>query len=115
MQTIIQVLPKRTGSLREQIIKDARLENFDLFVTKEKTMDRSKGWSEIKLGKGPGVLKIEWHAPSQTLICRIETKNDPPYVICGAFISFLLAHYSSQIASMHTYTYPTLKRKKVAK
>jgi hypothetical protein len=113
---IIQVLPKRTGSLREKIIKDTRrLEDFGLVVTKEKTMDRIKGWSEVKSGKGPGVLKIEWHAPSQTLICRAETKNDPPHIICGAFISFLLAHYSSQIASMHTYTYPSLKRKKITK
>ena len=52
MQTIIQVLPKRTGSLREKIIKDARLQKFDLFVTKEKTMDRSKGWFRAKAGKG---------------------------------------------------------------
>ena len=115
MQTIIQVLPKRIGSLREMIIKDPRLEAFDLVVSKQKTMDRSKGLSEVKLKRGPGVLKIEWHAPSQTLICRIETVNQPPYILCGAFVGFLLAHYAKQIASMHVYTYPTQSPKKAAK
>jgi len=101
MQTSIHVFSKRFGSLRDKVLKDSKLSDFGLTVKEEKRSSRSPGWSKIEMENGPGVINLEWHRSSQTLICRIVTRGTDPQLIAGAFVSFLLARLSKQIASIY--------------
>jgi hypothetical protein len=101
MQTIIQVFSKGAKSLRTQVVDDPQLEKYDLFVSKRKKPGRSNGWAKLCMAGSDGVINIEWHAASQMLICRVVTKGGKPHDISGAFIRFLLARFSKQIASVH--------------
>jgi hypothetical protein len=100
MQTSIQVFSKGTKSLRDKIVNDSRLADFGLTVSEEKRATRSPGWSKIHMENAAGAINLEWHAASQTLICRIVTRKSNPYQIAGTFISFLLARFSKQIVSI---------------
>jgi hypothetical protein len=100
MQTSIQVFSKGTKSLRDKVLNDSRLVDFGLTVKEQKRATRSPGWSKIQMGRNPGVINLEWHKASQTLICRIITRKTNPHQIAGAFISFLLARFYKQIVSI---------------
>jgi hypothetical protein len=101
MQTMIQVFSKDSKSLRTKIVDDPQLRQFDLIVSGRRKKGRPKGWAKLSMQGSDGVINIEWHAASQMLICRVVTKGGKPYDITGAFIRFLLARFSKQIASVH--------------
>lgn len=101
MQTIIQVFSKGSVSLRDRVINDPQLDRFGLFVSEQKRQGRPHGWAKLHMNDHHGAINIEWHAASQTLICRVVTRGGKPHGIAGAFITFLLARLSKQIASLH--------------
>jgi hypothetical protein len=47
MQTLIQVLATKSGSLRQTIVNDGRLKKYRLSVSKEKKKGRKHGWAKI--------------------------------------------------------------------
>ncbi len=101
MQTIIQVISKGTTSLRDRIVNDSKLEEFDLYVATKKKQGRSHGWAKLHMDGGDGAINIQWHAASRTLICRVVTRGGEPHSISSAFIDFLLARMRRQIAFIH--------------
>jgi hypothetical protein len=102
MQTIIHVFSKGSKSLRDRVVNDPQLDRFELFVSEQKRSDRSPGWSKLKMKNSTGVINIEWHAASRTLICRIVTRGGKPDAIAGAFMSFLLDRCPRHF---HPYTF----------
>jgi len=100
MQTMIQVFSKEPKSLRTQVVNDPQLGKFGLIVSARRKKGRPKGWAKLCMSGSDGVINIEWHAASQMLICRVVTKGGEPHDISGAFIRFLLAQLSEQIASI---------------
>ena len=100
MQTSIQVFSTGTKSLRDRVVNDPKLEEFGLAVSEYKQPGRPKGWAKLHMSGSDGALNIEWHAASQTLICRVVTKGGKPHDITGAFVRFLLARLPKQIASI---------------
>lgn len=100
MQTLIQVFSREPQSLRTRVVDDPNLGKFGLIVTARRKKGRPKGWAKLSMSGSDGVINIEWHAASQTLICRVVTKGGEPHDISGAFIRFLLAQLSEQIASI---------------
>jgi hypothetical protein len=101
MQTIIHVFSKGSKSLRDRVVNDPQLDRFELFVSEQKRSDRSPGWSKLKMKNSTGVINIEWHAASRTLICRIVTRGGKPDAIAGAFMSFLLDRCPRHFSSIH--------------
>jgi len=100
MQTIIQVISAGTTSLRDTIVNDKQLERFNLKASEHKRLTRRQGWAKLHMKGGYGAINIQWHAASQTLICRIVTRGGQPYMIAGAFISYLLARLRRKIHSI---------------
>ena len=98
---LIQVYAKGPKSLRDQVVKDARLERFGLVVHEQKRKSRPRGWAKLHKSGSAGAINIEWHSASQTLICRVVTRGGEPHDIAGAFVSFLLARLAKQIVSIH--------------
>ena len=101
MQTIIQVISKGTTSLRDRIVNDSKLEEFELYVVTKKKQGRSHGWAKLHMYHGDGAINIQWHGASRTLICRVVTRGGEPHSISSAFIDFLLARMRRQIAFIH--------------
>jgi hypothetical protein len=102
MQTIIQVFSKGSKSLRDRVVKDKKqLKQFGLVVFQQKRQGRPHGWAKLHMNDHNGAINMEWHAASQMLICRVVTRGGKPHDIAGAFITFLLARFSKQIAAVH--------------
>jgi hypothetical protein len=101
MQTLMQVFSKGTQSLRDRVVNDPKLEEFGLIVSEQKRQGRPHGWAKLHMNGANGAINIEWHAASQTLICRVVTRGGKSHTIAGAFLGFLLARFPKQIASIH--------------
>ena len=93
MQTLIQVISSGSDSLRDKIVNDAKLEDFNLAVSEQKRQNRSPGWSKIHSTNGDkGAINIDWDAASRMLSCRVVTrKGGQTNAIIGNFIAYLLA------------------------
>ena len=104
MQTVINVVCKKSASLRKAICNDPKgLNKYDLEVTQSKKKGRSKGWAKIKGHDMPGALNFEWVASTQTLSARICTKkNVIPSLMMGAFTAYLTERYKNKIVSTST-------------
>lgn len=99
MQTIIQVVCSKAGSLRDIIAGDNRLTNFGLEVVSERKSGRSPGWTKVR-SKAQGVrgsINIQWNASTRILTCRIITRGKgKPNRAVGDFMDYLLAHHRSR-------------------
>ena len=100
MQIVFQVLYSGNHSLRDKIVKDTKLVDFKLKVSKYKKKDRSPGWAKldsIEQGKC-GVINMEWHSSSKMLLCRAITKGSgKPNHIISSFVNYLLSRYIKRI------------------
>jgi hypothetical protein len=102
MQTVIQVIATGTGSLREKIMTDPRLGQFDLIPSEHQRPGRPHGWAKIHSETAHGAINLEWHGRSRTLICRVVTKlGHKPNSIIGDFVDYLLARHESRILAIH--------------
>ena len=100
MQTVIQVVCSTGESLREKIVKDAKLEDYYLRVLKQKSVGRSPGWAKISSNETgvAGVLNLEWHKESMLLIGRVITKaGNKPDELIGCFVEYLLSRHRRRI------------------
>jgi hypothetical protein len=82
------------------VVNCPRLEEFGLIVSEQKRQGRPHGWAKLHMNRAHGAINIEWHAASQALICRVITRGGKSHTIAGAFVEFLLARFSKQIASI---------------
>ena len=103
MQTLIQVITTRGGSLRDKIMSDPKLERFGLVPTEHMRPGRPHGWAKIHSGRDAhGAINLEWHGASGLLICRVVTKlGGKPHSIIGDFIDYLLARHQRRILAIH--------------
>ncbi len=108
MQTLIQIIcnSRQSTSLRQKIVKDKSLKNFDLACTIEKNNNRSEGWSKIhSLKSNPiGAINIQWDVDTKTLSARVITKNknNPSYLLAD-FIRYILEKHSIVIKGVNIY------------
>lgn len=61
MQTLVQVVCSKGGSLRDSIVNDPRLPDFGLVVQKKQQPGRAHGWAKIRSREAGrrGALNIE--------------------------------------------------------
>ena len=101
MQTLIQVFGYGGGSLRDRVVNDSRLEEYDLYVEAYKKQYRPHGWAKLKMDGEHGAVNIQWDAASSMLICHVVTRGGKPSAITGAFVKFLLARLHREIQGIH--------------
>jgi hypothetical protein len=111
MQTLVQVFCRGPKSLRDQIVKDEKLPDFGLVVSEQKRQGRPHGWAKLHGEDFSGAINLEWHAASQTLICRVVTRSADSHAITSALVNYLLARLGRQILSVQILP-PTPKRSK---
>jgi hypothetical protein len=99
MQTVIQAFCWEGDSLREKIVKDKKLEDYSLTVSKQKTTGRNPGWAKLYSTENdrPGVVNIAWHGAAMMLIARVVAKGgNKPDKLVGDFITYLLARHRDE-------------------
>ena len=98
MQTIIQVIATGTGSLRNKIMSDPQLEKkFGFIKVWHKQPSRPHGWAKIHSARDVhGAINLEWHARSETLICRIVAQSLVIYRLSACTASKLYPRHSHQ-------------------
>lgn len=103
MQTHVQVICSKGKSVREAIVNDPKLPNFDLMVQKIQKQGRSPGWAKIKgtTQDHQGVLNIEWDKDTCILICRIVNRGTgKPSLILGDFVGYLMSRFRRRIKAI---------------
>lgn len=106
MQTVIQAVVSGRGSLRDQIVKDARgLESCNLFVERERTPGRSRGWAKLKNDTYPGAINVFWDGTANVLVCRVVNKGrGKPGDIVGDFVAYLLSRQRRRVRQISVWT-----------
>ena len=102
MQTLVQVVctKGKRKSLRDAIVNDPKLEDFNVIVGEEQQPGRSPGWAKIlSIGEDrQGALNVEWDGNTSILLCRVVNKGaGTPHLIVGDFVDYLLARFLHRI------------------
>jgi hypothetical protein len=100
LQTVIQVICSQGESLRESIVKDRKLEDYSLVVSKQRSVGRNPGWAKVYSNEYgvPGALNLVWHKESMMLIGRVVTRgSSKPDDLIGYFVTYLLARHRRRI------------------
>lgn len=104
MQILIQVICSKSRSLRQEIVKDRKLDKYGLSVSEEKRQGRLPGWSKIHstLPDRDGAINIEWDAKTNVLFCRVITRGSgKPNLIIGDFVDYLLRRFTLRIKTIN--------------
>jgi hypothetical protein len=102
MQIVITVVAKPGSSLRDVIVRDSKLEDYNLRVAAMKDRQRANGWSKLH-GEGvAGAVNIQWLAHSSILLCRVVNRaGGRPGKITGYLTDYLLSRHRKRIISVH--------------
>lgn len=104
MQTLVQVICTKGGSMRDEIANNVNLEKSSLEISEMKRQGRRHGWTKVHstLPDRAGAINIEWDADTNILICRIVTRGKrKPGLTIGDFIGFLLDNFKKRIIAIN--------------
>ncbi len=101
MEVLIRVICIGSGSLREKIVNDSKLQKFNLEVSKYKIPGRNPGWAKLHSTENYGAVNVHWNGQTKTLVCRVVTKRtNKPDNIIGDFLGFLMARHRKRIKAI---------------
>ncbi len=101
MAVLIQVICKGSGSLREKIVSDRKLKDYNLTVATHKKAGRNPGWSKIHSSEYYGAININWNTRAKTLVIKVVTKgSSKPDNIISDFMAYLLARHRKRIMAV---------------
>lgn len=106
MQTVVQVVCKKGGSLRDAIAKDNRIDQYDLTILREKKPGRRPGWTKVRsTAEGRrGSLNIQWSGSTGVLTCRVVNRGSgKPSLVIGDFIEYLLDRHRRRIRTINLF------------
>ena len=77
MQLVIQIISTQRHSLRNWIVNDKNLKDYDFYVVEKKKVGRPHGWAKLHsvAQNRDGAINIEWSGRAKMLLCRIVTKG----------------------------------------
>ena len=104
MQLVIQVISSQSHSLRNRIVNDKKLKDYDLYVVEKKKVGRPHGWAKLHsvAENRDGAINIKWSGRAKMLLCRIVTKGSGrPDRITGDFVYYLLSRYRKAIVAIN--------------
>ena len=102
MTTVVHVACYGADSLRDRIVHDRRLEDYELGVARQKTPGRNPGWAKLyAVDYTRGAINLEWDASTRSLLARIVNRaRGKPDIVVGRFVAYLLARHRSRIRSI---------------
>jgi hypothetical protein len=103
MQFLITVACTKGESLREAIVSDPELEQYQFSLLELKRKGRNPGWAKLKsaLQGIDGTLNLIWDSPSAILQCKILTRGEAdPAPIIGDLIAYLLQRFPDRVQSI---------------
>jgi hypothetical protein len=103
MQTLIQAVCTPGASLRDAILKDKKLADYDLVLSETRRVGRSRGWTKLHASSedGYGAVNVQWLSSAATLLCRVVTKGGDPGPITGLLTSYLVSRHRRRILAIH--------------
>jgi hypothetical protein len=104
MQILIQVVCSKGRSLRQEIVKDGKLDKYGLSVSEEKRPGRPHGWAKVHSTgyDRHGAINIEWDAKTNVLLCRVVTRGaGKPNQIIGDFVDYLLRKFPRRVMAIN--------------
>ncbi|HZS08518.1 MAG TPA: hypothetical protein VFD58_27035 [Blastocatellia bacterium] len=107
MQIIIQAACQDGPSLREAIVRDRKLEDYYLQVSKQKSAGRNPGWAKLHSTDYaiPGAINMTWDAASKILLSRvIARESNIPSDLAGDFVAYLLKRHKRRIKAINILT-----------
>jgi hypothetical protein len=107
MQVVINVQSSGSRSLRDAIVSSPHaLEEAGLEVVHEKRASRSRGWAKLRATDRAvtGVLNLEWHAATKTLIARTVFRSRARReLIVAMFLYFLFSSFPSRVRAVTVF------------
>ncbi len=103
MQSVIQITCYSSGSLRERIANDRRLEKYHLTLLRQKISGRNPGWAKLHSTEPDvaGAINFEWDPATKTLMARVVSKGkNTAGRITGDFIAYLMHCQRRRIRSI---------------
>ncbi|MGA7724341.1 MAG: hypothetical protein WCA95_03610 [Opitutaceae bacterium] len=103
MQTLVTVVAKPGVSLRDVIVNDPKLSDFDLYVESKKDPQRSHGWAKLYSPTAYGAINVQWLGNSNLLLCRVVTKGSSTKsaTIIGHLTEYLLTRQHRRLLQLH--------------
>ena len=104
MQTLVQVTCSKGRSLRDAIVKDPRLGDYNLAVRRTRKPGRSHGWAELHSvdPNRRGALKIQWNPAASVLFCRVvNRRGGTPEGLLGDFVGYLFGRHTKRIWALN--------------
>ncbi len=92
MEVLIRVICAGSGSLREKIVNDKKLEKFNLEVSEKIKPGRNPGWAKLHSTENYGAVNIHWNGPTK--------RTNKPDNIIGDFLGFLMARHRKRIKAI---------------
>lgn len=99
MQMLVTVIAKPGPSLRDAIVNDPKLKDYELELVAKKDPERSRGWAKLHCSDAHGAVNVEWLSHSSLLLCRIVTRGPKsrPSRIIGYLTEYLLSRHRRRI------------------
>lgn len=103
MQTLVTVVAKPGASLRDAIVNDSKLSDFELYVAAKKDPLRSHGWAKLHSDSAYGAVNVQWLGNSNLLLCRVVNRGRSarPGRIVGYLTEYLLTRHRKRILQLH--------------
>ena len=103
MTTVVHVACYGSASLRDRVVRDGRLADYELCVSRTKRPGRNPGWAKL-YGADPGTrgaINLAWDGGTRTLMARIVTRGrGKPDVIVGRFVGYILGRHRRRVRSI---------------
>ena len=106
MQVLVLVPCTKGDSLREAIVNDPELDQYQFYLLEVKRKGRYPGWAKLKsaLQGIDGVINLKWDSSACTLQCRIHTRGEgDPAPIAGDLIAYLLQRFPDRVQGITIY------------
>jgi hypothetical protein len=103
MQTLVQIICSKGESLRDSIVNDARLREFNFKTRQKRKPGRPRGWAKIGSTESDryGALNIEWDSNSRILSCRVVNRGSGrPAQVLGDFVAYIFERHRKRIRAV---------------
>jgi hypothetical protein len=99
---LVHAVCTRGRSVRDAILRDSRLEEFGLVVSKGRKVGRKPGWAKLHSTEQlPGAINLEWDGDAAVLIARVVSRGrQRPSAIVGHLVDYLVDRHHRRIMTI---------------
>jgi hypothetical protein len=102
MQLVVQAICSPGRSLRDAIVRDARLADFDLVVREGRRVGRRPGWTKLHaVDRAPGAVNLEWDGDAAVLVARVVSRGrHRPSKVVARLVDYLVDRHHRRILTI---------------